>query len=99
MRDGGGPGFFLAGLEFGDEMFPVEIEFFVFPGDVDAARFEIAAIFADLGNVDRESAAHGFGDGETDLLLGLAGFGPETLEELMVVLDFDEGSAFSVTSA
>src|SRR6266702_934309 len=90
------PRFFLGGLEFGDEVFPFNIQIFVFPGNGDLMRFKIGAIFADLRNVHAEATAHGFGNGEFDLLLRLPGRSPVTLDHFMAVLDLDERATFIV---
>ena len=51
----------------------------------------IGAVLADHRHVKREAAPHGLGHRLLDRLLRGARFGPEALQDLAAMLDFDEG--------
>ena len=70
-------------------MLPLHLENLVRPGHIDVAGFEIGAVLADHGHMEREAAPHGFGDRQLDRLLRCTRFGPEALDDPAAVLDFD----------
>jgi len=87
------PCFLAPRLELGNEALPFQVEVFVFPRHADLARFQVGAILVNEGDVDKAAAAHGFGQGQPNLLPGDAGRSPIALDHPLTMLDFNEGPA------
>src|SRR5882724_8326712 len=80
-------------------MLPFQVQVLVFPGHIDTPGFNITAVFADLGDVERKASAHRFSHSLGGLLLCRARFGPEPLDHLAAMFDFNESAALIVASA
>src|SRR5713101_6770198 len=80
-------------------MLPFDIETLVAPRHLDVTRLQVRAVLAHLRDVQREAAAHCFGDGLLDRRLRLARPGPVALQHPVPMLDLNERAARFVTGA
>src|SRR5882672_11639191 len=93
MRNNRRPGLLLTRLKFRSEMFPFHVKILVAPRYVDAPRIKVSAVLTDLRDMQREPAAHCFGDTLLDLRLRVARPAPVTLNHFATMFDLDERPA------
>ena len=79
-------------------MLPLHGKVLVGPGDIDLMGAQVGAVFANHGDVQSESATHGFIHRLTDCQLGEATFSPETLQDLAAMLDLNKGAGLIVAA-
>ena len=92
------PGLFSCRLKFGSEAFPLHLEVFVRPGNLDLPVCQVGPVFTNISDTKGEAPTHCLANFLFDFCLGFLAIGPIGLKDFVPVNDLHEGTSFAVTS-
>ena len=92
------PSLFSCRLKFGSEAFPLHLEVFICPGNLNLPSRKIGPVFTNISDTKGEAPPHCLADFLFNFCLGFLAIRPIGLKDFLPVNDFHESTPFAVTS-